>query len=337
MLSNKIFKWIIIGLLSVSLGSAVWWILSHSLTNTRPMEKLTIADASQPVFALLYIAEAKGYLKEEGLDVTYNYFTSGKNALDSALKGESDIATVLETPIVINSLEGKRISVLSTLHYSTRNTALIAYKDKELFADGDLVGMKIGVTRKTNAEFFLSLYLVNHGIELSDVTLVDINPEDIVKAFMDRTVDAIATWNPHLYNAIESSDSNQTSIMYSDIYTEMSVLAGKREIIRQKRDAMKRLLSAIIKAEEFKENNEEEAKEIVAKRLSNYSEDVIRGVWDSFSSRILLNNVLLEIFTQEAEWLIDSGIYTTTIPNFNDIVYSDLLNELKPESVTIFR
>jgi NitT/TauT family transport system substrate-binding protein len=335
MFSNNINR-IIIGFLSVFLGTISWCILGCNSGFTRHKESLTIAEASQPSFALLYIAEANGYLEEEGLEVTYKSFTSGKDALNSAINGESDIATVFLTPVVIKSYEGEKLSVISTLHSSTKNTALIVRNTEDGRAQTDLVGKRIGVTKSTNAEFFLHQYLANHGIKMLDVTLVDIKPEELVEALQNRTVDAIATWNPHLSNAVKTFNNNQVSVFYSDVYTGMSVLAGRREVIIQKKEAMIRLLSALIKAEQFKDSNGERAKAIVVERLLNQTEDSIHSAWSAFSARIMLNNVLLEQFIQEAEWFRDAGEYKTPLPDFEEIICPDLLNELMPESVTIF-
>jgi len=335
MFSKNIIK-IIIGFVTVFLGTTSWCILGCNSGSTRHKESLVIAEASQPVFALLYIAEANGYLEEAGLEITYKSFTSGKDALNSAINGESDIATVFLTPVVIKSYEGEKLGVISTLHSSTKNTALIVRNTEESHAQTDFVDKRIGVTKNTNAEFFLHLYLANHGIDVSDVTLVDFKPEELVEALQNKTVDAIATWNPHLSNAVKALKNNQVSVFYSDIYTGMSVLAGRREVIIQKKEAMKRLLSALIKAEQFKDSNGERSKAIVIERLSDKAEESIHSVWGAFSARIMLNNVLLEQFAQEAEWFRDVGKYKTLPPNFEEIIYPDLLDELMPESVTIF-
>jgi ABC-type nitrate/sulfonate/bicarbonate transport system substrate-binding protein len=50
-------------------------------------EKLVIPEASQPVFALLYVADAKGFFKEAGREVTFKSFPLGRDALGSVIEG----------------------------------------------------------------------------------------------------------------------------------------------------------------------------------------------------------------------------------------------------------
>ena len=49
------------------------------------VENLTIAEASQAVFALVYIADEKGFFTDEGQKVTFNTFTLGKDALNNVV------------------------------------------------------------------------------------------------------------------------------------------------------------------------------------------------------------------------------------------------------------
>ena len=74
----------------VIIAAALWLALGQG---RKPPEKLILADATQPVFALVYIAEAKGCLADEGLDVSYEYFTSGRDALGSVIAGQRGRAT----------------------------------------------------------------------------------------------------------------------------------------------------------------------------------------------------------------------------------------------------
>lgn len=201
-----------------------------------------------PVFALLYIADANGYLAEEGLEVTYNSFTSGRDALASVIKGDSDLATVYETPVVLKTLEGQKLSVITELHNSTRNTALVARKDKGILVPADLKDKTIAVSKETSGEFFLFLFLTNKGIHLTDVTFVDTKPEDMVHVLKDGKVDAVATWNPNLFNVKSMFKPEEIVTFYSNEYTEASVLAGKNEFIKERHEAMKKLLKGLVRA-----------------------------------------------------------------------------------------
>ncbi len=327
-------KWAFAPIILILVSSLLFTLWSCT-KSSQSLEKLTIAEASTAIFALLYIADEEGYFKDERLEVNYNTFTSGKDALNSAIKGESDIATVYETPVVLKTYEGVDLSVISTLHYSNMNTGIVVKKDRGIETPEDLVGKKIGVTKNTNGEFFLQLFLTNHGIDIAQVTSVDTKPYDMVEALKSGEVDAIATWNPHIHNAKKTFKEKEIDIFYSDIYREISMLVGRREVVSEKHEAMKRLLKAILKAESFLNANPEKALDIVVKRLSDQSEETIRGVWPAFTVKATLSNVLLTTLEQEAEWFKNEGRFSTPAPDFNKVIFVDYLEQLKPEAVTI--
>lgn len=323
-------SFLLVGLIIV--GLIGWLTLSSS---EKSMEKLTLAEASQSVFALVYIAQSEGYFKDQGLDITYKSFNSGKDALNSALSGAADIATTYETPVVLETIDGLQISVITELHNSSQNTALVARKDHGINSAKDLKGKKIGVTKRTNAEFFLGLFLVSHGLSLKDVKLINTKPTDMAASLKAGTVDAVATWNPNLLNAFRALPRENVLLFSSDVYTEVSVLAGKRDVIKSKSSALKKLLQALLQASFFLENNPDRALEIVIARLSAQPENILRETWSASRKRIGLSNSLLTVLEDQASWLKEQGQYNGPVPDFRAILYTNYLKTVSPERVTI--
>lgn len=331
---NLIPKKNIISLAAVIVLAAI--AATYLANNRSPApENLVIADAAQQMFALLYVAEAKGFFADEGLEVSYQKFTSGRDALSSVINGDSDVATVYETPIVLNSGKGHRVRVLSTLHTSNKNTALIARRDRGIETPADLKGKRIGVSPNTNGEFFLLQFLVNEGVAPDSVELVNVNPQDMVMSLTKGHVDAIATWNPHLFTARNKFPADAVVAFSSSAYTEMSVLAVREETVTEKKEALLRLLRAVVRAEKFVSTNESEAINITVRRLSDQTEETIRAVWKDFRAKARLDNILLSILTQEAEWFAERGIIPRPIPNFRDVLFPAYLDGISPESVTV--
>ncbi len=301
----------------------------------RPIEteKLVVAEASQPVFALLYIAAHNGYFQDAGLDLDYKSFQSGRDALNSVIQGEAEIATVYETPIVLQSFRKQRLAVISTLHTSTHNTALVVRKDRGIQEPLNLRGKRIAVTKDTNGEFFAFLYLVSLGIKQSDVTFVNTMPHDMANVLADGEVDAVATWSNNVFDARDALGKERSLTFYSDVYTEMSVLACRHEIFEKRKDAMRRFLQGIVRAQAFLEKNPEQAFRIVAERLPKATS---RETWQAFTAEAVLSNMLLTILEQEAEWFIQSGKYDGLLPDFRSVIVPELLEEIKPDAVTVF-
>ena len=86
--------------------------------------------------------------------MTFNMFTLGKDVLNSVVQGNSDIGTVFETPIVLQSYQGEELRIVSTLHNSSQNTGFVGLKSQNIESPTDLMGETIAVTKGTNGEFF---------------------------------------------------------------------------------------------------------------------------------------------------------------------------------------
>jgi NitT/TauT family transport system substrate-binding protein len=295
---------------------------------------ITIAEASQPVFALIYIAELNGYFKDEGLDVTYKKFTSGRDALNSVINRESDFATVYETPVVLQSFKGHDLGVISSLHKSSKNTYLVARKDKGIVSPMDLKGKKIGVPLKTNGEFFLHQFLLNHGLNINEVQLVNLLPQDTLQSIRKGEVDAVACWNPHIFK-IQNSLKEHGTTFFSDVYTEMSVLVGMKNTVKKKEIASKKLLKALVRAQEYLDNNKVKSKKIVKSWLKDVPDEIVDGTWEAFNATLVLDNILLSVLKSEGKWFIEQGMFDSDLPDFDNQIMPKYLYDLNSEFVTI--
>ena len=325
----------VIPLLLLFLGiSFAAFVVSEQYADKKSIHHLTIADASQPVFSLLYIAQEKGFFVEEGVDVLFRPFTSGRDALQDTLDGNSDLATSYETPVVLQSLKGEKLSIVSSLHFSNKKNSMLAHKSSGIEKPSDLVGKTIAVPKNTNAEFFVNMFLASEGIELSEVKVIDVRPEDMVETFKQKRADAIAVWNPHLYRAKILFDENLVTRFYSTAYTEFSVLVGSKAVVNEKAEAINRLIKALVKAENYLAKNPQQSQDLIISRLTQHSSESIKGTWNDYQLKIKLNNVLLTILEQEATWL--NKDLEAELPDFRASIDERFVRAAKENGVTLF-
>lgn len=311
--------------------------------------ELTLADANQPVFALIYVAQRQGFFADVGLKIKYQKYSSGRDALKSLLSGRTDVATVYETPVVLSAFDRQPIRILSSLHSSERNTGLVVRRVAGITSIADLKGKKIGVPFRTNAQFFLHQLLSSHEVSMNEVILVDIEPDDLVSQLRDGNVDAIAAWNPHLHLARTLLPAEQVEVYYSDLYTEMSMLVSLKSKLDKSTMGYVRLLSALKKAESFIRQHSEQSKAIVIETLlssantltgtlaprSVFSLPSINDTWNDFDVEVNLSNSLLGLLAQEARWMKDKKLNSSDLPDFNQYVDASILRSVAPGSVTL--
>jgi NitT/TauT family transport system substrate-binding protein len=309
------------------------WFLQSKFDKT--VEKITIAEGYGIGFALIFIAESQGYFADERLDVTFNSFTSGRDALNNVLSGHADIATTYVTPVAMNTISGKKLAVITELYRSTKNSAIVARRDRGIATAADLRGKRIAVTNNTTAEYFLSRFLDSKRMSISDVEIVATKPEEMSKKLKEGLVDAVATWNPHLYKTKHQFAKNETVTFQFDDYSEMSMLVGRAEVVWKRSEAFKKLLRALTNAEVFLQNHREKSIDITVSRLPDLSPTSIKDTWDLFDRGLGLSVLTMTVMEDQAQWFKDHGKFDGAIPNFRSIILSNYLRSAKPEAVAI--
>ena len=333
MMPQRMLIGIVMVVVVASAGIGFWYLLGQRDTGyVGPVEKITVAGAKSG--ALVYIAQDQGYFRENGLDVTINDYAAGKLATDALLVGEADIATSAEFVFVSNSFDHDDMRVLGVM--ATADICkVVARKDKGITQPTALNGKKIGVTRKSAGEFYLGTFLTINGLSLTDVEIVDLNPSAIVEAMTNGTIDAALTWEPHIYN-IETHLKDNIVVWDGQSGTDFYFIAITNEgWLEEHVNAAERFLHALVQAEQYTKEHDEQASQILVDHFQLSSQD-IQVFWPDHQFVVVLPQALLLAMEDEARWSIKNHLTNTTeVPNYLDYIYFHALEEVKPEAITI--
>jgi len=301
---------------------------------TGPVEEITVAAAEYLTGALIYIAEDRGFFEENGLDVTIKGYGSGKACADALMNGEADIATSAGFVFVSNSFDNTDLRVFGTVA-TAQVKELVARKDKRITTINDLVGKKIGVTRKSGAEFLLGVFLALNTLSYEDVELVDLKASEIVEAILNGNIDAGFTWDPYTYNIKKELGENVISWFGGEDF--FFVLLTKEDWIENNPAAAERFIKSVLEAEDYIKDNSQEAKEFVKNRF-NYESDYIDYSWPKQKFVVTLEQAMLITFEDQARWRIKQGLADATeVANYLEYIYLDALEAVKPEAIRIMR
>jgi NitT/TauT family transport system substrate-binding protein len=336
--TRKFKAWILILITGIIIGLAVsglfWLRRGEPEKYTGPVEKITVAAAEYLTGALVYIAEEQGFFEENGLEVTLKGYGSGKACADALIDKEADISTSADFVFVSNSFEHTDLRIFGTV--ATKQVKeLVARKDKGISVINDLVGKKIGVTKKSGAEFQLGVFLTYNGISQEDVELVDLRPPEMLGAISNGDVDAVFIWDPYLYHIkIELGENAISWHGGEDFYF---VLLTKEDWLDKNPAAAERFMKSMLEAEDYIKDNSEEAKEYAKDRF-NYESEYIEYSWPKQEYAVTLPQALLILLEDQTRWRIEQGLTDTAeVPNYLRYIYLDALEAVKPEAVTIIR
>ncbi len=300
---------------------------------TGPVEKITLAAYAGETGALVYVAEHQGYFKKNGLEVTIKDYESGKAAANILVAGEVDIATAADDVFISGALDHADLRVFGTVA-TAEVTALIARKDKGIITIDDLIGKKVGVTKNTGCEIALASFLLDNGLFINEIELVDLKPSEIVKAILDGDIDAAVTWDPNVYDIKKELGDN--AISWGNIQESFYfVLITKKEWLENNPAAANRFIKAVLEAEDYVKDNSKEAKEFIKNRF-DYEQDYIDYSWPKQEFAVVLEQAMLVWFESITRWRIKNNLVEATeVPNYLDYIYMDALEKVKPEAVGI--
>jgi len=148
------------------------------------------------------IADKKGWFKEAGLNVELvdgnpDYYGSLQNMVD----GKVDANGFSLFDVINYNAAGANLVLVINSDISSGSEAIVARPSIETIMD--LRGKTVGVASSTYTEYILDFALNRYGLSSADVTKVAITDEKAAEAFGKGELDAIATWEPIVSEAIE--------------------------------------------------------------------------------------------------------------------------------------
>jgi NitT/TauT family transport system substrate-binding protein len=320
-------------LLAVILAAAGCRQKAEQETRIDPI-KLTLAVEPAPFSGLIAVAYEKGFFKQAGLDVTIKLYPSGLESLEAMLRGEADIATAADIAFASLMSKDPSLRVVASIGLTVGNQ-IVARKDRNIREPSDLKGKTIGYSPNTVSDYFLYAFLLTNHLSSSDITPVAIPPARQVEVVVTGEVDAISAFE--IYAFVAGEQLGENAVLWD---TQNNVayqwLLATRESTTKSPEAIKRLLKALMTAEDFTLTNGDETKSIISKKWA-FSPAYISQSWAQTRLDVSFSQSIIASLKNYAKWKMDREGKTGDPPDVLNFLYTDALEEINPRLVTIFR
>jgi len=230
-------------------------------------EKLIFSIPSRSIAAIdLYIARDRGFFRDEGLDVDIVQIR-GNVAIAAALSGQVQATNGVGT--VIRALERSELP-MKILTVSLKRNLFWLVSRPEITSIAQLKGKTLGTTTLGGSQHSAAMRLIRKGgVDEKDITVVvggDVPAQ--LQSLVGKTIDAAALSPPTVILARDKYNMNVLGSAMEDLANLQNGTAVTEKFLREKRDVLKRVLRARMRANRYFMENERGTSEVLAKYQS---------------------------------------------------------------------
>lgn len=205
--------------------------LSFALPATAAPLKVGYSD--WPGWVAWQVAIEKGWFKEAGVDVQFEWFDYVAS-MDAYAAGKLDAVAVTNGDALVTGANGAKSVMILINDYSNGNDMIVAKPGIKSLKD--LKGKKIGIELGFVDHLLLLNGLEKSGLKESDVTLVNSPTNETPQVLSSGGVDAIGAWQPNSGMALKLlpgsksvySSADEPGLIYDVLAVNPSSIAARK-------------------------------------------------------------------------------------------------------------
>jgi NitT/TauT family transport system substrate-binding protein len=263
-------------------------------------DHVTIGTVHSQGGATVFVADAKGYFKAEGLDVKLHFFDSAAPIAVAAASGDIDFASTALTAAFVNLAAKGTLKVIASGGWERPGFQTIGFLvSNQAYAGGlhsfkDMKGRSAGITQRgTPLEYDLARVLKKYGISLKEIKVVPLQSnQNVASALKGGEVDTGVQTVANIQPLIARGDARLLGWFADEVGSGQSTVTFTTgQMAKEHPDRVRRFLRAFAKAsatwdsafinakgERKDQANAAEMIGIVAKYLNEKPEVVARGI-----------------------------------------------------------
>jgi len=308
----------------VAVGLAVLaWI---SAVPARAADAVKAGDVTSLTTAPLYLAIEKGYMRDQGIDLTLERFAGAGKMNAAFAAGQLDVGTGTANAGLFNALaQGFDVRIVADkgqLRAPASPNKLLARKDLadsgQVKSPKDFKGRKIASLVKGNVQDYQIAKLLEHdGIAFKDVDMVYLGSPQTLQAFASKAIDGAAMIEPWATKAVADGlaviVADATSVPEVRQFQNAVILyAGK--FIRERRPVAQRFMNAYVKGIEYLTKNgwkDDGAVDAIVKH-TGVEKDLVKRATPPYMAPDGRPHV--ESLVRFQDWVFEQGMVTKKVP-----------------------
>jgi len=302
--------------LALSLCLAVLFVFSCSRPHPEAkLQKINIAFPEWVGYGPLYLAQEKGFFKDEGIELVFIDEQLDSARRDAFNQGMLDVeAGTLDLLVSKRAFNTPVVSVLEIDRSYGADGIVASAKIKNL---ADLLGKKVAFSRDDAGETLISYLFHQEGLPMERLNIISCNPEKVAEAFLKGEADAAVTWEPWLSLALARPESHLLVTTRENPGIIIDTLNVREDLVKNNPKLVKGLMRAWFRAVKYYQEHPDEASEIIVKYYNITSQQYRKNA-------------------EGLQWLDYSGqnqpsIHQQWVDVFNTIAKIKLMNKRIPQ------
>jgi NitT/TauT family transport system substrate-binding protein len=194
---------------------------------------LKIGYSDWPGWVAWQVAIDKGWFKEAGVDVKFDWFDYSAS-MDAFAAGKIDGVTLTNGDALVTGASGAKNVMILVTDYSNGNDMIVAKPGIKTLKD--LKGKKVGLEAGFVEHLLLLNGLEKAGLKESDVTLVNTKTNETPQALASGDLAAIGAWQPNSGEAMKRvpgakpiyTSANEPGLIYDVLTVNPASLSARR-------------------------------------------------------------------------------------------------------------
>ncbi len=218
--------------------------------------------------APVYVGKAKGFFKEQGIEVKIAQGRGSTDAITKMAAGHSDIGSA-DIVALLAAKANNDVPVTGVMNlFSQAPYAFFSLEKNNINSVKDLVGKQVASSPFTSSNVFFPYMMKSNGVEEKQVNHIKANPGSLAPMLLNGSTDAITSWVTDTATILNQAEKVGLKVKIMpwhtvglNIYSSSIVASDK--FLTERPEVAKKFLIALKKAVEYTWANPEEAGAIV--------------------------------------------------------------------------
>jgi len=287
------------------------------------LDKVVFGEQAAMTAVVSSVGLAKGFFKDEGIDLQRVFTTRGNEAIEAALAGKMDFSYAANSTFLAAASKGAPLVAVGLLSHGYSGFLVASNANANVRSLADLRGKRLGMQRGTGVTSVFMMALKQSGLKESDFQISNLRVADMPSAMQGGTFDAVIGWEPSMSRIVSAGygkivmTAEQIEKIAGVTYTYP--LFTTKDLVKQKPDLVQRFVRAWARSQRFAWEHHAEALQILRDTLGDAVKSTSVAEMEQLTyvykyDRVAFTDADLQDLERMQQFMLQEGMISSSVP-----------------------